>query len=335
MQSKLSACLSIILYCVSAGVLAQNIIEDQGIGLSQEEVEFIVKYWPAQMQQAAADDPGDRIELLNRALASKKVAAEADGLRSVSDPDLYWKHKFAIRNTEQQFVYTHYMRSLQMPDMTELAAERYLTEKDRYALVPEERLSSHILIPCTVEVCGDPTEKRLLAEKIHAELLAGANFEELVLEYSGDRGSKKKKGRFGKWLKKGEPNVSPPYIGGVYSIEEVGGYSAPVTSQFGYHIIRLDGIREAHYKSYEEVKDTIIATLQGEYGKLAGKEFEARYRMSEEVVIDNAVLDKILAPYRSEVPAVTAQPVEQQQGGKDAAPSGAEASPEPALEKTR
>jgi hypothetical protein len=42
-----------------------------------------------------------------------------------------------------------------------------------------------------------------------------------------------------------------------------------------------------------------------------------------------------LAPYRTDVSAVAAQPVAPQQGGKNAAASGAEASPQPVLEKDR
>jgi peptidyl-prolyl cis-trans isomerase C len=141
MRVKLPFCLLCLLLWMPCSLVAQTIIEDQGTGLSREEVEFIVKHWPDQMQQAAADDAGDRIELLNIALATKKMASEAESLRSTADPDLYWQHKFAIRNTQREFVFTQYMRSLQVPDMTQLAAERYVTEKDKYALVPEERLS--------------------------------------------------------------------------------------------------------------------------------------------------------------------------------------------------
>jgi len=45
--------------------------------------------------------------------------------------------------------------------------------------------------------------------------------------------------------------------------------SAPVKSQFGYHIIRLDDVRSAELPKFEDVKPQILQQLQqnklGEY----------------------------------------------------------------------
>ncbi|GAB5452703.1 MAG: hypothetical protein Hals2KO_30310 [Halioglobus sp.] len=276
---------------------AEDIISDGGISLSREEVEFIVKNWPSQMQKAGAVDVGDRIELLNRAVVDKKIAADAEGLRETADPDLYWKHVFAIRNTRRDFVTKEFMRTLEVPDMTELARERYVTEKEKFALVPETRLSSHVLVRCTPPRCVR-VERRKDVEAMLEELLAGKiTFDEMVKRYSDDPGSKMKGGRFSKWIKKGEPNIAPPYVGGVFEIEEIGGYSGVVETQFGFHIIRLDGIKESHYKPYEEVADRIIATLEGEYRKLSAKAFDDNYRLSEDAKVDTKALDEIFAPY--------------------------------------
>ena len=77
--------------CLTANVSAQKyVVEDGGIGLSAPELEYIVRHWTPEMQQAAANDMGDRLELLNMALASKKIAAEADKLTE-ADGDVYWK----------------------------------------------------------------------------------------------------------------------------------------------------------------------------------------------------------------------------------------------------
>jgi parvulin-like peptidyl-prolyl isomerase len=168
-------------------------------------------------------------------------------------------------------------------------------------------LSSHILIRCLPGKCNR-VEKYPQAEEVHAQLIAGANFEELVLAHSQDTGTKSKNGLFDKWIKIGEPRVSPPYVGGVFSIAKTGEYSAVVETQFGFHIIRLDGLHEAYYKSYEEVEETIIAALEGEYRKMSAKEFEARYRMSDQTHMDAAVLEEIFAPYRTTASETQARP---------------------------
>ena len=80
----------------------------------------------------------------------------------------------------------------------------------------------------------------------------------------------------------------------------MGDYSEVVESQFGFHIIRLDDVREEHYKPYEEVKDTIIEALRKEYVDLSAKDFNAQFRLTDEAVMDEGVLEEILAPYREQ-----------------------------------
>jgi peptidyl-prolyl cis-trans isomerase C len=132
----------------SPGSLAQPVIEDQGVDMSREEVGQVVQRWPAEMQRAAANDLGDRMELLNQALANKKIALEAEKLTPESDPEAYWEYRFMIQQVQGKFVFDRYMDELEVPDMSALAQERYETQKDKYALVKERRLSSHILFAC-------------------------------------------------------------------------------------------------------------------------------------------------------------------------------------------
>jgi hypothetical protein len=284
---------------VAVSAAAKEVVEDQGVGLSREELEYIVKLWSPDMQQAAANDAGDRIELLNMALANKKLAAMApDAMPGEGDAEAYWRLQLNIRNMKSQYVVKQYLASLDIPDMNALAEERYETQKDKYALVPEKRLSSHILLLCAPGGC-DRDARRVEAEKILAELEAGADFGELAARYSEDRANKDKGGRFDRWLGMGETQVAPHYLGAVFEIENVGDHSGIVDTRFGLHIIQLDGIEEAHYKPYAEVKDQIIATLRKEYIDLAAKQFDAGFRFTDETYIDSEAVEEILAPYKT------------------------------------
>ncbi len=158
---------------------AQNVIEDQGVGMTAEELEFIVKYWTPQMQEVAAVDLGDRYELLNMALANKKIALEAAKIDRETDPELYWQNQLLIRNMERQFVVNTFMAKLEIPDMSELARERYTTNPDKYALVPEARLTSHILFRCRPREC-DRKARKAEAQQVLDRLAAGESFETLV-----------------------------------------------------------------------------------------------------------------------------------------------------------
>jgi peptidyl-prolyl cis-trans isomerase C len=289
------------LVMVGAELKAQNVIEDAGVGMSRQELEQWINFWTPQMKKSAAIDRGDRIELLNMALVGKKIAMEAESMGPDSDPEAYWKMRFSIRNVQRSYVTQQYMDNLEIPDMAGVARERYTTEKDKYAFVPEVRSSSHILLGCKSGNCDVPATKAK-AQELLDKLRAGADFEAMAAQFSADPGSKNKGGKFDRWIRLGEPEITPPYVGALFEIDEIGGYSEVTTTQFGFHIIRLDGIQESYYKPYEEVRQQIVDTLQYEYKKLAAKEFDARYRLTEQAMLDDEALDEIFAPYLPKEP---------------------------------
>lgn len=277
-------------------VFAQNVVEHGEVGLTYEELERIVKQWTPQMQKSAAEDFGDRLELLNVALTNKKIAQETEKLSPDIDPDVYWEYVFKLQSLKRQFIIDQFVKSIEVPDMTALSRELYETQKEEYAGVAERRTSSHILFACPPGECSR-AETKAQAQIVLDELRAGADFEEMVEKYSGDPGSKAKGGKFDKWMFLGEVGVTPPYSGGLFEIEEIGEYSDLVSTQFGIHIIRLDGIEKAYFKPYAEVKDKIIADLEMEYRKLAVKAWLETFQIGDDAYIDGAAMEKLFAPY--------------------------------------
>jgi peptidyl-prolyl cis-trans isomerase C len=283
-----------LLLSASQSLMAQVVIEDQGVSLTQGELEYIVTNgWNNQMIQSAVNNEDDRLELLNNILIMKKIAQEADNISP--DTEAYWRLSTTLMKAKRKAVLTAYMASLEVPDMSALAAERYEAQKEDYARVREHRTSSHILF------AGVPGSSRedieVEAQAVLDELRAGANFEEMVLAHSDDPGTKAKKGKFNKWMKQGDVGVAGPYSLGLFQIGQEGEYSELVNTKFGIHIIRLDGVREAYFKPYEEVKENIIADLEAEYRTLSFKDYNGGFNMTEDVYINGAAIDEILAPY--------------------------------------
>lgn len=292
-------CLVTVLACATGRAAADVVIEDNGVSMSREELQYIVAQWSARMRQDAANDIGDRTELLNMALASKKIAAEADKLTPEKDGDLYWEKELKVRKTLQQFMVDKFIESIEPPDLSALAQERYLTEKDKYAWVPPQYLTSHILWLCVPKQGCNARAKLPEAQKVLDELRAGADFGAMVAKYSQDPGSKGKGGRFDQWLSPRQEGVDPAYVKGAFSIENKGEYSDVVVSQFGLHILRLDDVRESYYKPYEEVKLQILRDLAQEYAQLSIKIFDEGYRFSDQLSIDGDAMEEIFAPYKA------------------------------------
>lgn len=294
--------LALCLVWVTGPALGQDVvISDDGVTMSRAELEYIVSKWKPDMQQGAANNLSARFELLNLAFASKKIAGEADNLSPETDGAVYWEKELLIRELKHQFMVQQFLDSIPLPDLEGLAQERYATEKDKYARVPPQRLSSHILLLCPRGdgSCDRPaTQAR--AQQILTELQDGAEFEALVKAHSQDPGSNNNKGRFDKWLDPGTTDVDRAYLRALFALEKEGDYSGVISSQFGFHIIRLDKVRESYYKTFEEVRPAIMKDLGKEYLDLKVKIFDEGYRFTDELYIDGDTMEEIFSKYKTE-----------------------------------
>ena len=131
--------------------------------------------------------------------------------------------------------------------------------------------------------------------------------------------------------------MAPEYIKAVYSIQSEGDITGVVPSRFGYHIIRLEEIKPAHYRTFEEAKPDIAAELEQEYRELSAKAFDSRYRISDQAYINGPAMEQIFAPYKAGAgaPAAGTPAAGTPAAGKPAAGSPAAGAPgeTPAAEK--
>src|SRR5699024_2700304 len=131
--------------------------------------------------------------------------------------------------------------------------QRYEAASARY-LTPEARQASHILI--TEDSAGDAESARALAEDLRERLESGDSFAELAAEYSDDPASSGQGGDLG-WI---EPeDMVQPFEDALYALAEPGAVSDPVKTQFGWHLIRLDGIRPPEGMSFEQARTEILS----------------------------------------------------------------------------
>jgi len=164
--------------------------------------------------------------------------------------------------------------------------------------VPEQRISSHILFACRAQEC-ETEGKRSQAESVFADLEAGAVFEDLARKHSDDRGTREAGGRFEAWISKGETGVAKNYVKGIYSVEQAGEVTL-VQTEFGYHIIRLDEVKEAHHLPFNDVKQKIVTELESAYKKQSLISYVNGYGISEGVAINGEAMEKIFRQYQDQ-----------------------------------
>ena len=139
-------------------------------------------------------------------------------------------------------------------EVTEEGLRRYYDEVAPERFVEsEQRRASHIL----VESGSDDAAARKRADELMAKARSGADFAALARESSDDAGSKAQGGDLG-WSTR-DAYVAP-FAEALYSMQK-GEIKGPVKTQFGYHIIRLDDLRPARQRSFDEVR----AELEAEY----------------------------------------------------------------------
>ncbi len=88
---------------------------------------------------------------------------------------------------------------------------------------------------------------------------AGDAFEELAREFSADTGTAANGGDLG-WLGAGD-SPAPEFEDALLAMNE-GDVSAPVRTEYGFHLIRLDGVRTGTGQDFAEVQDELLARLR-------------------------------------------------------------------------
>lgn len=140
------------------------------------------------------------------------------------------------------------------------ARKEYEAHLDRYREGGERR-ASHILIQADKAAAPDVVKAaREKAEGLLKQLKANpAAFEKLAKENSQDPGSAEKGGDLG-FFSRGA--MVKPFEDAVYGLKKEGDLSDVVQSDFGFHIIKLTGVKAEKVRSFDEVKSEVIAELK-------------------------------------------------------------------------
>lgn len=160
----------------------------------------------------------------------------------------------------------------------------YAQNRERYA-APEQRRARHILF-----AAGSETEYAAAlksAQDALARLRKGEDFAALAGRLSQDAGSAAEGGDLG-WSERSA--FVGPFADAVFSLAE-GQLSEPVRTEFGYHVIRLDGIQAGRERPFEEVRGELEAEFRRDRAAdLFGEREEALARRLEQPGADFAAL---------------------------------------------
>jgi len=216
------------------------IITVNGKPIKQSLYDFIVK---------DANERGQKVDenikevIISKLISSELLYQEAVriGLDKKADYQLreeLAKRELLVDSYLQDYVKTHPISE------TDIKAAY---EKFKLELGDKEYKASHILL-------ANETE----AKDVIAQLGKGGDFGKIAKEKSRDPGSKEKNGDLG-WFSLG--GMVKPFSEAVAKLQKGSMSQEPVQTQFGWHVIKLEDVRELKAPPYEKVKDSLQKQL--------------------------------------------------------------------------
>lgn len=172
--------------------------------------------------------------------------------------------------------------ALSVPTADEAALrQRYEQEKARF-VEPEQRLTSHILVrvaPDADAATQKAAEQKASQLAIQARA-AGADFAALARANSDDTGSKESGGDLG-WVEKNGTMVKP-FEDALFAMQTAG-VSAPVKTDYGWHVIQLREIKAGQQSTFEQAREQLAldqaeADRERAFNDLTGKLVDLIYK---------------------------------------------------------
>lgn len=225
-----------------------------GISIPQERMDLRVKAVTAQTQGGQKDSPelrkAIRDDLINIEIMSQEAVKKGLDKQPETAQQLELTKQTVLSGAfVQDYVKSHPVSEKDLKDAYENLKKN---------LGAKEYNVRHILV-----------EKEAEAKSLVAQLKKGGKFDKLAEANSKDPGSRERGGDLG-WIPVGNiPSTFVKPFGDALMNLNKGQTSEPVQSQFGWHIIRLEDVRDFKMPPYEELKPQLTQRMQQDMVKNA------------------------------------------------------------------
>jgi peptidyl-prolyl cis-trans isomerase C len=237
----LSALAAASLMVVASGALAQNVAIVNGKAIPKTRVDALAQQVARSGRPVTPEMQGQmREEVIAREIFVQE--AQTRGLDATDD------YKNQLELTRQSILIRELFADFQKKNP--VTDEETKAEYDKFAAANagKEYRARHILV-----------EKEEQAKALIAQLKKGAKFEDLAKKNSKDPGSGANGGDLD-WAN--ASSYVKEFSDALVALAKGKTTDTPVKTQFGYHIIRLEDVREAQLPKFDDVKPQIAQQLQ-------------------------------------------------------------------------
>lgn len=233
--------------------LAQNLAVVNGKAVPQSRLDSLAE----QIARSGRPVPPEMMDQLREEVIAREVFVQEAEKQGLSASDNFKTQMELARQTVLiRELFANYQKK------NPVTANEMKAEYDKFTAANsgKEYKARHILV-----------EKEAEAKAIIAALKKGGKFEDIAKKQSKDTSSGAKGGDLD-WAN--PANYVPEFAQALIKLSKGQTTDAPVKSQFGYHVIRVDDIRTAKLPSFEEVQPQIAKQLEQQ--KLAAFQDELR-----------------------------------------------------------
>jgi len=252
----LTAIASAAMLCtLSTAVLAQNVAIVNGKAVPKSRLDALSQQLARTGRQVPAED------LKNAVIAREVFAQEAQKLGlDASD-----EYKEQIEQARQAILINELLTRYQKANPVSDEEAKAAYDKFAAANSGKEYKAHHILV-----------EKEDDAKAIIAKLKKGGKFDEIAKKSSKDTGSGAKGGELD-WA--GAGSYVPEFSEALTKLTKGKTTETPVKTQFGYHIIRLDDVRDQQLPKFEDVKPQVAQQVLQEKVNKYQEELRAKAKV--------------------------------------------------------
>ncbi|GAA6141066.1 peptidylprolyl isomerase [Hydrogenophaga sp. 5NK40-0174] len=240
MKASLTAIAAALLISATPWAAAQNIAIVNGKPVPTSRLDALVAHF--EKTRGPVDDNA-REALKQEAILREVFMQEAERRGVAKTAEYAQQMELARQGIMIQAMFENYKKTNPVTD------EEVKAEYDKFveANAGKEYRARHILVP---------TEKE--AKDLIAQIKKGAKFEALAKSKSKDPGSGANGGDLD-WAS--ASSYVTEFSEAMVKLDKGQMTEEPVKSQFGWHIIRVDDVREAQMPSFDEVKPTIAEQM--------------------------------------------------------------------------
>lgn len=258
--------LGLLLPCIlwAAGTVADIppdavLLKKDGITVTMADFQAYLDGIPKKDRDVVVASPQQFNDFTEGLWVYKVLAHEARDKGADKDPLVKAKEQYGA----DRALATAYLESLEATakpsDYEEQAREQYLTEKDKYK-TPAKISITQILISTVGPDGHDKAEAKKIAEDVRKQLVADpSRLQELEEKYSEDPTKDKYHGKMTD-ITRGMAVKS--FENAAFALKNPGDISPVVQTPAGFHVIYLNERTEPQVKSFDEVKDKLIAQFK-------------------------------------------------------------------------